>query len=392
MSRTFRYAFGWLVALWVVTGLPSELAAQRAPTIAAAANLNFALDRDREAVRAHAGRPRRAGVRRIRHLDAADPGRRAVRDVPGRRRGVSESARRGRPDARCRRGVRRRPSGDLRAQGLAARRSMNGSTVSRRLVKAGGAGRFAIANPEVAPYGRAAEAVLRKRGLWDALAPEPRARRQHRAGRAVRHHRERGGRPHRLFPRARPGLRRPRHLCRDSRRPIIRRFASAWCCSSGPARSPHGSTPISRADARARDSPETRLRGARIAVHGLDGAPRLAVARRRHHRDSAPVRHLVRASAGGPPLPRQAAGRGAGHGAARAAAHGARVLPPRHLWRALAARSRPFRPSSASRCRSRSRGCCSRPPSRTFRSSSSRSSAASKRSRPTCAMPPPAAA
>ena len=32
--------------------------------------------------------------------------------------------------------------------------------------------RFAIANPEVAPYGKAAEAVLRRRGLWDALRPQ----------------------------------------------------------------------------------------------------------------------------------------------------------------------------------------------------------------------------
>jgi len=40
-----------------------------------------------------------------------------------------------------------------------------------RLVKSGRMGRFAIANPDVAPYGRAAEAVLRKRGLWDALRP-----------------------------------------------------------------------------------------------------------------------------------------------------------------------------------------------------------------------------
>jgi molybdate transport system substrate-binding protein len=31
--------------------------------------------------------------------------------------------------------------------------------------------RFAIANPEHAPYGRAAEAALRARGLWDALHP-----------------------------------------------------------------------------------------------------------------------------------------------------------------------------------------------------------------------------
>ena len=31
--------------------------------------------------------------------------------------------------------------------------------------------RFAIANPEHAPYGRAAEAALRKRDLWTALRP-----------------------------------------------------------------------------------------------------------------------------------------------------------------------------------------------------------------------------
>lgn len=40
-----------------------------------------------------------------------------------------------------------------------------------RLVKSGGVTRFAIANPEVAPYGKAAESVLRKRGLWDAIRP-----------------------------------------------------------------------------------------------------------------------------------------------------------------------------------------------------------------------------
>src|SRR4029434_10944060 len=41
-----------------------------------------------------------------------------------------------------------------------------------RLAKAGKVGRFAIANPDVAPYGQAAEAVLRKRGLWDAIRPQ----------------------------------------------------------------------------------------------------------------------------------------------------------------------------------------------------------------------------
>jgi molybdate transport system substrate-binding protein len=40
-----------------------------------------------------------------------------------------------------------------------------------RLLASGGAPRFAIANPEHAPYGRAAEAALRKRGLWEAVQP-----------------------------------------------------------------------------------------------------------------------------------------------------------------------------------------------------------------------------
>src|SRR5262245_55959886 len=40
-----------------------------------------------------------------------------------------------------------------------------------RLAKAGGVSRFAMANPDVAPYGKAAEAVLKKRGLWDTIRP-----------------------------------------------------------------------------------------------------------------------------------------------------------------------------------------------------------------------------
>jgi molybdate transport system substrate-binding protein len=40
-----------------------------------------------------------------------------------------------------------------------------------RLLARGQVSRFAIANPEHAPYGRAAEAALRARGLWDGLRP-----------------------------------------------------------------------------------------------------------------------------------------------------------------------------------------------------------------------------
>jgi molybdate transport system substrate-binding protein len=40
-----------------------------------------------------------------------------------------------------------------------------------RLLASGRVSRFAIANPEHAPYGRAAEAALRKRGIWNDLQP-----------------------------------------------------------------------------------------------------------------------------------------------------------------------------------------------------------------------------
>jgi molybdate transport system substrate-binding protein len=41
----------------------------------------------------------------------------------------------------------------------------------RALATSGGLKRFAIANPAHAPYGRAAEAVLRAKGLWDTVKP-----------------------------------------------------------------------------------------------------------------------------------------------------------------------------------------------------------------------------
>ena len=40
-----------------------------------------------------------------------------------------------------------------------------------RLLESGDVARFAIANPDVAPYGMAAAAVLRKRGLWESIRP-----------------------------------------------------------------------------------------------------------------------------------------------------------------------------------------------------------------------------
>ena len=166
-----------LVATTVVIGTGAGVSAQRPPTIAAAANLNFALTEIAKQFKRDRGHAGRAGVRRVGHADAADPGRRAVRDVPGGRRGVPESADRGRSDARCRRRVRRRPAGDLRAQRIAAHGRRTARRAGSRWSRAGKAGRFAIANPDVAPYGRAAEAVLRKRGLVGRASPAAGARR-----------------------------------------------------------------------------------------------------------------------------------------------------------------------------------------------------------------------
>jgi molybdate transport system substrate-binding protein len=47
----------------------------------------------------------------------------------------------------------------------------NGLAGLGRLLATGGVPRFAIANPEHAPYGRAAEAALRRHGLWQDLRP-----------------------------------------------------------------------------------------------------------------------------------------------------------------------------------------------------------------------------
>jgi len=42
----------------------------------------------------------------------------------------------------------------------------------RKALEGGRVRRFAIANPELAPYGRAAEEALRRRGLWERIRPK----------------------------------------------------------------------------------------------------------------------------------------------------------------------------------------------------------------------------
>jgi molybdate transport system substrate-binding protein len=72
-----------------------------------------------------------------------------------------------------------RDDGELYAVGRLALFAPHGSPLVpdaqlaglKRLLARGGAWRFAIANPEHAPYGRAAEQALRASGVWDALRP-----------------------------------------------------------------------------------------------------------------------------------------------------------------------------------------------------------------------------
>jgi len=154
----------------LLLGMPTELAAQRPPTIAAAANLNFALtDIANQFERAQ-------GARVELVFGASGTLTRQIQD--GAPFEMFLAADEEFPNQLSAAGLTRDP-GVVYAVGRLVVFAPKGSPLAvdeqlqglARLVKAGGTNRFAIANPEVAPYGRAAEAVLRKRGLWDALRP-----------------------------------------------------------------------------------------------------------------------------------------------------------------------------------------------------------------------------
>ena len=160
-----------VIGLLVVSalGLPGR-ATQRPPTIAAAANLQFALTE----VAKHFERDRGARVEIV--FGASGTLTRQIRDgapfemflaadeeFPGQLTAASLT----------------RDAGAVYAIGRLALFAPTGSPLVvderleglSRLLNAGGVTRFAIANPDVAPYGRAAEAALRTRGLWDAIRP-----------------------------------------------------------------------------------------------------------------------------------------------------------------------------------------------------------------------------
>jgi molybdate transport system substrate-binding protein len=158
------------VAASVLLGTPSELAAQRPPTIAAAANLNFALTEIAKQFE------RAQGARVELVFGASGTLTRQIQD--GAPFDMFLAADEEFPNQLAAAGL-TREAGVVYAVGRLVIFAPKGSPLAvderleglGRLLKAGRANRFAIANPEVAPYGRAAEAVLRKRALWDALRP-----------------------------------------------------------------------------------------------------------------------------------------------------------------------------------------------------------------------------
>jgi len=156
-------------ALFAVSlfGLPGA-GAQRPPAIAAAANLNFAVteiarqfERDR-------------GTRVDVVFGASGVLTRQIRD--GAPFEMFLAADEEFPDQLTAAGL-TRDAGAVYAIGRLVLFAATGSPLAvderleglSRLLHAGAVTHFAIANPAVAPYGRAAEATLRKHGLWDPI-------------------------------------------------------------------------------------------------------------------------------------------------------------------------------------------------------------------------------
>ena len=170
-TRRITCLLFWVAVLWLVIGPRSELKAQRPPTIAAAANLNFALTEiaDRFA--------RDRGTRVEVVFGASGTFTRQIQD--GAPFELFLAADEEFPNQLTAAGL-TRDAGVVYAVGRLVIFAPTGSPLTvderldglARLVKAGSVSRFAIANPDVAPYGKAAEAVLRKRGLWDAIRPQ----------------------------------------------------------------------------------------------------------------------------------------------------------------------------------------------------------------------------
>lgn len=150
--------------------LASDAGAQRAPVVAAAANLNFALTEIATAFE----RDRGQKVETV--FGASGTLTRQIRD--GAPFELFLAADEEFPLQLAREGL-TTDDGVVYAVGRLAVFAPTGSPLVpdpalaglAGLLESGGVTRFAIANPEVAPYGRAAEAVLKTHGLWAGLRP-----------------------------------------------------------------------------------------------------------------------------------------------------------------------------------------------------------------------------
>ena len=170
MTRTSHRRLTLLLVFGLFVGSWAQMSAQRAPTIAAAANLNIALTEVASLFRRDTGK----SVDLV--FGASGTLTRQIQD--GAPFELFLAADEEFPNRLAAAGL-TRDTGVVYALGqlvifspksspLAVDERLDGLT---RLLRGGGVTRFAIANPAVAPYGRAAESVLRKRGLWEGLQP-----------------------------------------------------------------------------------------------------------------------------------------------------------------------------------------------------------------------------
>lgn len=159
-------ALSWLV----FASQPQAQSAGHAPRVAAAANLSFAL----EEIATRFSKDRGNRVELV--FGASGTLTRQIRD--GAPFDLFLAADEEFPKQLTSAGL-TRDAGVVYASGRLALFAPHGSPLTvdarldglARLVKANKVTRFAIANPDTAPYGKAAEVVLKKRGLWDAIRP-----------------------------------------------------------------------------------------------------------------------------------------------------------------------------------------------------------------------------
>jgi molybdate transport system substrate-binding protein len=158
------------VAVLLIALLPDRVSTQRSPIVAAASDLSFALAEIGDRF------TRDTGQRVELVFGSSGTLTRQIRD--GAPFELFLSADEAFVDNLAGAGL-TRDRGTLYAVGRIVLFAPNGSPLDpregldglARLLASGRVTRFAIANPEHAPYGRAAEAALQKRGLWNDLQP-----------------------------------------------------------------------------------------------------------------------------------------------------------------------------------------------------------------------------